>query len=228
MNKYILITGSTGGLGKNICKVFASNKYNLVIVGKDITKLNSLEKQILRYEVSVKKVKVNLLSLNSIEKIYSKTKNLNIAGIINNAAIHNIKSLEKLKDTEIEDLINLNLVIPIKIISRFLNILKKNDESFIANINSIAGINGGNLESIYSASKFGLRGFSESLQYEVTRHNIRLTNYSFGGIQSNMTKNRKDFKKLINPKDAADLIYKNSHQPKSLRVTELNISRTNY
>ena len=228
MGGFYLVTGATGGLGKEICKILSKNNYNLIIHGRSLDKLTSLEKEIKNKNIFIKKITGDLSKLKTSNLIYNKVRKLNLKCIINNAAIYNNKHFNKIKENEIISMMNINLISPILLIQKLIPLLKKNTESFIININSIAGTKGGMYETIYSTSKFGLRGFADSLQYETTKNNIRLINFAFGGIKTNMTKKRKDYNKLILPKDAAQIIFNSITQPPSLRVTEINVARALY
>jgi short-subunit dehydrogenase len=76
----------------------------------------------------------------------------------------------------------------------------------IANINSLAGRNPAPLETLYCAGKYGLRGFSESLQIESIGTDIKIMDFYPGSMQTDMCKNKNEFESLINPLEAAQTI----------------------
>ena len=96
----------------------------------------------------------------------------------------------------------------------------------IININSVAGIYPSANESIYCASKFGLKGFSQSLQLEAVGKGIEVMDVYLGGVQTRMTKDRLSYDSLMKSDDVAmqiiDLI-----NTKSYYVNEITLRRRN-
>jgi short-subunit dehydrogenase len=98
----------------------------------------------------------------------------------------------------------------------------------IININSLAGKSDSPGEAVYAASKHGLRGFSSCLQYDATRDGVTVLDVYLGGMQTDMTKGREGWGKLINPAKAADVIYSLGRKVSTLRITEAEIRRRRY
>src|SRR3989338_4795596 len=95
----------------------------------------------------------------------------------------------------------------------------------IININSMAGLVGSNHEPLYAASKFGLRGFSESVKGEWIKHGVRMIDVHSGAIGTGMSAKRADLKSLIDPKELAEFIV-GLCQTDSFFVREFNVQRT--
>ena len=104
-----------------------------------------------------------------------KLKKKDISVLINNAAITCPGlPLEELSDKKIVDMITLNMIATIKLTRRIYSFFLEKDGGTIININSIVGLEPKKDRTIYCASKFGLRGFSESLRLESKGSNIKI------------------------------------------------------
>ena len=102
----------------------------------------------------------------------------------------------------------------------------ENQKGRIININSIAGIYPSANESVYCASKFGLKGFSKSIQLEAVSTGIEITDVYLGGVQTRMTEDRNNYDQLMRVEDVAyqiiDLV-----NTKSYYVNEVTLRRRN-
>ena len=130
--------------------------------------------------------------------------------------------------SEFKDVINVNLVAPVSITHKIFGWFKENKRGTIVNINSIAGKNGSDGELAYCSSKFGLRGFSESLQFEATRHGIRVVDIYLGAMKTSITKDREENELFIEPSEAANIIFDIAKEFSTLRVNEISLNRIKY
>ena len=96
----------------------------------------------------------------------------------------------------------------------------------IININSVAGIYPSANESIYCASKFGLKGFSQSLQLEAVGKGIEVMDVYLGGVQTRMTEGRDNYDSLMTSYDVAQQII-DLVNTKSYYVNELILRKRN-
>jgi 3-oxoacyl-[acyl-carrier protein] reductase len=147
--------------------------------------------------------------------------------LVNNAGMYLSGDLVDLDPVKIREVISVNLMAPIFLTRAVWPILKKNS-GLVVNINSLASIQGGPGESVYAASKAGLRGFTETLQFDATRDGIRLLNVNLGGLDTDMAGERKDRDKFINPSDAAMAIFNLCRDYRSLRITSIDLKRRIY
>ena len=102
-----------------------------------------------------------------------------------------------------------NLILPAEVILKVFNKFFNQDNGYIVNLNSVAALSSNpDNEIIYSSSKAGLKSLIESLQTEVANHksNVRVIDIFSGAFKSNITKNRNDYSKLIEPKEIGTLI----------------------
>ena len=124
------------------------------------------------------------------------------------------------------NVIETNLVAQIKMLQVVYKYFLEKQRGKIININSVAGIYPSANESIYCASKFGLKGFSQSLQLEAVGKGIEVMDVYLGGVQTRMTKDRLSYDSLMKSDDVAmqiiDLI-----NTKSYYVNEITLRRRN-
>ena len=125
------------------------------------------------------------------EKLDNHIRKYDINCFINNAGIY---------DGEI---IDTNLGSQIRMLQVVYKYFLENQKGRIININSIAGIYPSANESVYCASKFGLKGFSKSIQLEAVSTGIEITDVYLGGVQTRMTEDRNNYDQLMRVEDVA-------------------------
>tara|TARA_B100000963_G_scaffold139042_1_gene121074 strand:+ start:294 stop:938 length:645 start_codon:yes stop_codon:yes gene_type:complete len=124
------------------------------------------------------------------------------------------------------DIIDTNLGSQIRMLQVVYKYFLENQKGRIININSIAGIYPSANESVYCASKFGLKGFSKSIQLEAVSTGIEITDVYLGGVQTRMTEDRNNYDKLMKVEDVADQII-DIVNTKSYYVNEITLRRRN-
>jgi len=164
----VLITGSSGGLGNHLALYYSQKGHEILLHGRNEKKLIKIQSEINKNGLNAKYIVADLNHKKGIELLCNKAKKENIKILINNAGI--ICPGLPLKDIsydKIESMLEVNLVAPIKIINALNNVL-----DHVININSMVGLEPKKNRSLYAASKWGLRGFSESLKKEENRFKI--------------------------------------------------------
>jgi 3-oxoacyl-[acyl-carrier protein] reductase len=168
----ILITGGSSGIGKETAKQLIKEGANVVITGRDENKLNQVAKEIGAIPL--------LFDISDLKYISAKAREAfilmdgKIDALINNAGVG---VFPKLGDIQIEDLhqvYNTNVfgltLLTQEIIKPFINQGYGN----IINIGSTAALKGFERGTVYAASKFAVRGITQSWQAELRKHNIRV------------------------------------------------------
>lgn len=198
MIKKILITGVNSGVGFYLAKKL-SRKFKIIGLSRsnnNIKKINS------------KNFSFNKVDLSRVEEIDSLKKTKNIDCLINNASIFKQKNFKNLTTAEILSIIQTNLIGTILLTRK---ILKENNLKKIINIISVSGLNGIKNQTIYSSSKHGLKGFFESLNYEIGKK-TKIYNIYPGGINTELWNNYKNIKNkkaknFLNPNDIFSLVF---------------------
>lgn len=187
--KTILITGSSKGLGKELALFFAKKGYNIILHGRNRKNLLEVREKVLGMKVICNVVNGDIKSDKVIDILYKTAKQENISVFVNNAAVlcPNLP-LQKMSVRLINDLLITNLIAPIKLTKKIYSFFLKKGSGTIININSISGLKNQELRSIYCASKWGLRGFTDTLRLEAKKHNVRVM-----GIYPSRIKTKPDF-----------------------------------
>jgi len=227
----VLITGSSKGLGKALALVFSKNGYNIILHGKDEgdkENLEEIKEQILKNNVQCDAVSGDLTLNESIEKISRLALEKDISILINNAGINYPESFENLDIKELEKVINVNLIAPIKLTKKIYPLFLQKKSGTIININSVAGLKvQGEGRTSYSTSKFGLRAFTEALRNESKKHNIRIIGVYPEGMNTDGYLGKFDKEKCMKPEEVAEIIYKVCEDYSSSGIDDIKIGRRN-
>src|ERR1039457_821369 len=208
MDKVIVITGVSSGVGLETAKYFLNNNWIVIGLSRGLKKLLKVSKDINNKNfyicpTDIKNYKSVCKSFKSIGKKYKK-----IDILVNNASIFKQKPFKKFNVSEINDIIDTNLKGTIYCTLECIKLMKIGR---IINIGSVSGIHGIENQSIYSASKFGVNGFSESLNQELIKSGIKVSTISPGGINTPLWNKDNpysgDVNKLLQPLDIAKMIY---------------------
>lgn len=211
--KNCLITGATGGIGKNIAIKMAENGCNLFLTSTNNIKLKKLKAQLHGLFGEKNKIAYRAGDLNKIEQvrniIYRVKRELDSIDIlINCAGVFPVKSLQVSELNDFETCFNVNVRAPFLFAKAFSQDMKKNKWGRIVNIGSSSAYSGFKETSIYCASKHALLGLSRSLYDELKKYNIRTFCISPGAVKTRMGKKIKNqnFNTFINPKELAEYI----------------------
>jgi len=193
--KNVFITGCSRGLGSLLVKEFVeANCFVLPHFRKDFA------------GVPDDCVIGDIREAGTLEKIENALTENDINVFVNNAAIHCRKPFLEHSDSEIDSLITVNIASQIKVLKRVYNTFLSRGRGLIINVNSVAGIQPAPNEAIYSATKYALKGFSQSLQIESIGKNIKIIDVFPGAMKTDMTKDRGNFNNLIDPLEIAKRI----------------------
>ncbi len=214
-NKTVLITGSANGLGKALAEIFAKNGYEIILSDIDKKNLEEVKKKITKNKGKCASVAGDLTKIKTLDEIEKISKDKKIGILINNAGLHCPHlNLEKISDKDIEEIISINLISPVQLTKRIYKFFIKQKSGLIVNINSLSGMKNHKLRTIYSASKWGMRGFSESLKIEAEENNVKIIDIYPGRI-----KTRPEFKSGMNPEKVAQKIFYALQDTKNDKIT---------
>ena len=127
----------------------------------------------------------------------------NIDVFINNAAQYIGGPIEETSDNAIKRAIDVNITSQILLLKKAFRRFKTMKSGLIININSLSYQQPSKNETIYCATKFALKGFSKALQMEAIGTGVEIIDVHPGGIQTNMTRDRKGFETMMRPEDVA-------------------------
>lgn len=226
--KTVLITGSSKGLGRSLALTFAAYGYNIILHGRDKERLNFLKTEIIKNDVDCFIIAGDISKEKTINTLAACAAKTGIDILINNAGIYMQKLLEEISEAEIRQIIDVNLMAPVLLTKKIFEIFRKKRAGLIININSVVGKTFNMNESMYCASKHGLRGFMGSFQFEALKYDVSVVNVYSGAINTDMVKGRNNPQKLIKANEAAELVYSISQNYSSVRISEIDILRKIY
>lgn len=195
MSKVAFITGATRGIGRAIALELAKEGYNIALNYRTENEaLETLKKELSELGVECYPVQGDVSKAEDSERM---TKEIiehfeQIDVLVNNAGITKDKLIQRMKEEEFTDVINVNLVGTFNITKNVIKYMTKKRYGKIINISSVVGISGNAGQSNYAASKAGIIGFTKSIAKELASRNITANAVAPGFIQTDMTNVLKD------------------------------------
>lgn len=215
-NRSVLITGSSRGLGRELALVFASNGYEIVLHGRDKDRLAELKEHVLGKGVKCFVSVGDLRSAKTVADLFEIARKRHLSVLINNAAVQCPRlPLERISDEEIDRLLTTNLVVPVKLTRKIYSLFLKWKSGTIININSVSGLENQEQRSAYCASKWGLRGFTDTIRLEAKKHNIRVI-----GVYPSRIKTSPGYSRGMKAPDVAERIF---HVYENTRKNEIRL-----
>lgn len=189
MNKVIIVTGASKGIGKEISKELAK-KGNTIIANynkseKEIKELQQeLEKQNIKIDIYKADVSKREEAANLVKYTIQKYGKIDV--LINNAGISQIKEFTQITDEDWNNMINTNLNSVFYMSQEACHNMIHNKKGCIINISSIWGITGASCEVHYSVSKAGVDALTKALAKELGPSSIRVNSIAPGIINTEM------------------------------------------
>jgi len=163
-----IVTGASSGIGLAITKMLLRRNCKIIGLSRNI------EASELRHTENMECINIDFSdttkTIEIVEKL--KTKNNPLSGIICCAGFGRFAALEQFSYPQIIEQLNVNLLAHIFICKAFIPLLKQQKSGTIIFIGSDAALRGREQGSIYCASKFALRGFSQALRHECSRSQV--------------------------------------------------------
>lgn len=175
--KYALITGATSGIGYELAKLFVNDQYNLIIVARDMTELQTRAREFSEQGVDVVAIPCDLSKIDEAKRLCSdiQQRNLPVHILVNDAG----QGLYGLfQDNELDrelDVVNLNICATLILTKCFLRQMLSRNEGKILNLASIASRTPGPWQSVYHGTKAFILSFSEAIRIELKDTNISVT-----------------------------------------------------
>jgi hypothetical protein len=173
MNSWALVTGATSGIGESFTRLLASKKYNVVLVARDLPRLQERAQALeAKYGIKTHVIQADLATDEGCLKIEKYILENQVDVLINNAGFGTSKAFT-MSTLDIEQqLLDVLVRTPMRLMHVALPLMKQRNEGIIINVSSVAGyIAGGS----YSASKSYLTVLTESLHTELAATNVKVS-----------------------------------------------------
>jgi NADP-dependent 3-hydroxy acid dehydrogenase YdfG len=190
LNKVIVITGASSGIGEATALLLAEQKAKLVLMARREDKMLALKPQLeeLGAEVMVVKVDISLREqvMQGFAQVLDRWGKVDV--LVNNAGLMPVSYLDKLKIDEWDRMIDVNLKGLLYCIAAVLPGMKQARNGHIVNVSSVAGRRVWPGFAVYNATKFGVTALSEAMRMELTPTlNIKVTVIEPGAVTTELT-----------------------------------------
>ena len=227
MNKdIVIVSGGANGLGLSLTKKLISKNYFVCVIDQDNEALAKLKDNF------NDKVYTYVGDISDEDFISSTIKEINkegnVIGLINNAGEPSFKLPKDYVKEDIDTCFK-GLYGMIILTSNLLKIKEENVK--VVNVMSSAALRGNKSESVYCATKWGEKGYTESLKVAYKGTSVKVIGVYPGGINTNFYKNSRDYVSLekqhtfMNPDDVAEVIVSNVFNDINLKVSDIIIER---
>lgn len=225
-NKVVVVTGASEGIGRAIAGRLAREGARLALVARSEDKLRKVAEAV-GGEAFVCDVRDRAQVKATIDTIAAKFGGIDV--LINNAGIwHKPSQLDELSDGTVDDVLDTNLAGTIYATKHALPYLRERGaETAIVQIVSKSGITAQEGQSIYTASKWGVKGFTDVLRTDLKGSNIRVGAVYQSGTNTEMFRkagDEFDQSKLTEPADLADAVAYMLTRPPKMWIPELHVA----
>lgn len=221
-DKVVLVTGASEGIGLEIAKKLVESGAKVIGISRNI-EAGGIEGSFEKKNCDVSKIAdVKMLA----EHINEKYGQLDV--VVNNAGVwQKLSDLEDIADAKIDELIDTNLKGLIYLTKYTMPILKSQAEALLVNIVSRSGVVAQAGQSVYTASKYGVKGFTDVLREDLKDSNVHVMAVYQAGTNTQMFKKAGDdfpLEKFTEASDLAGQIVNAICAPAKLWVNELHVS----
>ena len=188
--KVIWVTGSSSGIGEELCRQLSKLGAKLILSARSEEKLKSVLQSLAHPEES-RVLVLDLADRESVNNATDKAKGLfgRINILVNNGGIASRTNFMNFVDDAARQIIEINFLGTVSLTRDVLQVMLQQKEGCIVNISSIAGICSGPTRHYYAASKSGLNILMDSLRLELHGNNIHFINVCPGPVKTNVAIN---------------------------------------
>lgn len=235
LDKTIIITGASSGIGESVARLLAAQGAQVVIGARRLQRLEALAADIRAGGGSVTVQQLDVTNLTQMQEVVSATIDRygRLDAIVNNAGIMPLSSLEALKVDEWDRMIDVNIRGVLHGIAAGLPVMKEQGFGQFVNVASIGAYEVSPTAAVYCATKYAVRAITDGLRQEVAGQGIRVTLVSPGVTESELAESIMDeqaralmqeYRRIALPADAiAHAVAYAIGQPAGVDVNELVI-----
>jgi short-subunit dehydrogenase len=199
MKKTALVTGASSGIGYELAKCCAKDKYDLILIARRADKLEEIKKEFENtYKISVHILPKDLSEPLAPQEIAQEVSNVPIDILINDAGVAGYGKFNEMELTRIQDIIHVNIHSLTELTRYFLPQMVARGKGRILNVASTAAFQPGPLLAVYSASKGYILSFSEAINNELQGTGVTATALCPGSTESGFHKTSSTEKVRVN------------------------------
>lgn len=218
----VIISGGSDGLGRALAQQLKA-KYQVIILSPTADKVEKVAQQLgVDYQVcDVSQYQQCVDVVGHVVRKYGTVDHL-----INNAGIWIEGELEENDPAWIEQVVRVNALGPVFLTKAAIPVMKKQGYGTILNVNSQAGFYAKEKRTVYTLTKWAVTGFTKSLQPELAKYGIRVTDIHPGKMVTNLFDRvgiKKDLSDALDPVYVAEIIEAILQLPKEVVIPELGI-----
>lgn len=190
-NKVVVVTGGSRGIGAEIVKKLARDKYRVILnYNKSENEAKKIKEDLQKDNINIEIFKADVSKREEVKELIDFVINKfgKIDVLINNAGISQTKLFTDLTDEDWNNMIQTNLTSVFYCTQEAIKNMISRKEGLIINISSIWGVTGSSCEVHYSVAKAGIDGMTKALAKEVGPSNIRVNSIAPGIIDTDMNK----------------------------------------
>ena len=199
-NKYALVTGAGKGLGRACSIALAEAGATVIALSRTQSDLNRLEKDIKKVKGKIIKIQCDVMNYQDLKEKLNKNKIIDI--LVNNVGTNIPEPFEKIKQTSMNYLVDLNLKAAFNVAQLVVKIMLKNKKrpGSIINMSSQLDHVGMIGRNVYNMTKFGIEGLTKGMGVELAKKNIRVNSIAPTFVETPMVKKffkNSKFRKLV-------------------------------
>ena len=191
-DRVILITGASSGMGRVTADYLASKGYKVYGVARSFKRLKERSEQC-DTSGSFEEIYMDVTDEQSIREVidYIVKKDGKIDILFNNAGMGIAGAIEDTSIEEAKQIFEINFFGMLRVCKQVLPIMREQKQGYIINTSSIMGVMGLPFQGFYSATKYAIEGFTETLRYETKEFGIKAVLIEPGDFATGFTANRK-------------------------------------
>jgi len=241
MNKLVLITGATSGIGLACAKKFAANGDNLILTGRRNKRLEDISKSLQKeYNVKIKTIKMDVRDkkavFSSFVALPAEWSNIDI--LINNAGL--AVGLSAIQQGEVDDwerMIDTNVKGLLYVTKAILPGMVQRKKGHVINIGSIAGKEVYPNGNVYCGTKFAVDALTKAIRIDAVQAGIKVTHIAPGAVETefSIVRFKGDKEKAgnvyngfepLHPEDIAESVFYVTTLPPHVNINDLLIMPT--
>uniref|UniRef100_A0A9J8BZR7 Retinol dehydrogenase n=1 Tax=Cyprinus carpio carpio TaxID=630221 RepID=A0A9J8BZR7_CYPCA len=209
--KVVLITGCSSGIGLRIAVLLARDeqkRYHVIATMRDLRKKHQLvEAAGDTYGKTLTLLSLDVCSDDSVRKCIDSVKDHHIDILINNAGVGLLGPVESISMDEMKRVFETNFFGTVRMIKEVMPDMKRRQSGHIIVMSSVMGLQGVVFNDVYTASKFAIEGFCESMAVQLLKFNVKLSLIEPGPVHTEFeTKMMEEVAKMEYPGADADTV----------------------